>query len=249
MLGQYVAGGGSIYASDFAADYIYEAFPDMFGYRGDGKKGELKARVIDRGLAQTLGEEILLNFDMPYWRMITFLKAGHHKYLVDSNGRPLLASFRYGQGQVVFTSFHNHAQPTQMEKKLLQFLVLKPLTSQVSARLEKLSEKQKGEIQETPAQAGLSKREDHRAYQNPVKQDLSFSVNWTGEACFRLTVYRPSGNIFNQMEASSPPCMIKVPQAEPGMWRYTVFPIKVPHQGFPYTAVAGPEKYLLQALP
>ena len=46
-----VAGGGALYCSDYAADYVAAAFPSLVTFGGkQGSEGKLMARVVDLGL-------------------------------------------------------------------------------------------------------------------------------------------------------------------------------------------------------
>jgi len=246
VLRQYVAEGGSIYSSDFAASYIQKAFPEHFQYRGDGHVGHLTADVVDKGLQQVLGNRVKLTFDMPDWRVITYLSSRHRKYLV-SDGKPLLVSFPHGKGQVFYTSFHSHAQPTSQEEALLNFLILKPLAMNTAPRFELLSEAGRRSLQDIPllASPGLTKTFN---YQNSRTQTLLFVINWAGQAEFGFSVYHPSGQKFSSVRCTDAPGVIRCPDAEPGDWKYTIECLKIPHANFHYTATVGTDEVML-ALP
>lgn len=250
VLRDYVALGGSIYASDYAASYVNQAFPNYFNYRAGGEAGSCLAEVTDKGLEQLLGKTINLTFDLGNWRLITYLASGHRKYLVDaSTKRPLMVSFRHEQGQVVYTSFHNHAQPTETEKKLLEVLVLKPIVAQASARTETMREDEIAQLAEIPSMAYPEQKYSY-FYHNPTSQNLVFIVNWSGSgAGFRLSVWHPSAALCGENESEEPPCRILAAGAEPGLWRYEVGVLKIPYPGFPYVTMAGPEGVLSKALP
>ena len=59
---------------------------------------------------------------------------------------PLLVSFSYGKGEVIYTSFHNHAQADEKQEILLNYLVLKSLSSASKIPVLVLA-KQKGMLQ------------------------------------------------------------------------------------------------------
>jgi hypothetical protein len=48
---------------------------------------------------------------------------------------PLVVSFPYGRGFVVYTAFHNKAQPTEIERRLIEFLAIRPLTMRLSQQV------------------------------------------------------------------------------------------------------------------
>jgi hypothetical protein len=79
---------------------------------------------------------------------------------------------------------------------------------------------------------------------------LMFVVTWShGQAEFRLSVWRPNGQLFNTVQSSAPPCVIGVPQAEAGVWKYEVVPVRVPYPQFIYVTSAAPQELITKALP
>ena len=86
-----------------------------------------------------------LEFNLDQWRTAAFggervkvlMKA---KYITQQEKRsetPLLVKFGFDKGTVIFTSFHNAAQNSELERKLLQYLVFTAVTVQVEAELLK----------------------------------------------------------------------------------------------------------------
>lgn len=142
----FVSGGGTLYASDWASDVVAAAFGDLveFGPR-DGETGTVSAKISDHYLARRLGNSIRLNFDAGGWVRVTGFPRDAQTYITDDENRPLAIGFMAGQGRVVYTSFHHHAQlsgaqPSD-EEKILDWLVTLPTqhrlllaTSQVQAR-------------------------------------------------------------------------------------------------------------------
>jgi hypothetical protein len=250
-LREYVAGGGSLYASDFAAYYVHEAFPELFSYQHGGSKGKVIATVVDRGLQALMGRTIELIFDIGDWRMPSSLSSDCRSYVI-AGTTPVVISFRCGRGQVVFTSFHNRAQPTESERKLLSFLVLKPMAATASLDISGVGRRALEQLQEIP---GLAK-EGGKIYWYRYKvsdssaASLMFMVTWgPGTAEFRLSVWRPDGQLFKTVQNSAPPCIIGVPQAEAGVWKYEVVPVRVPYPQFVYVTSAAPQELITKALP
>jgi hypothetical protein len=66
---------------------------------------------------------------MSAWFQVTALHAHDTKVYLHSEKKPLLLSWRFGRGQVLFTSFHNSAQPGRAIEQLIKFLVVRPLVS------------------------------------------------------------------------------------------------------------------------
>jgi hypothetical protein len=144
-IAQYVAEGGVLYASDYACDVVQAAFPRMldFGFSGVfALWGEtVNATVVDPTLADVVGTQVRLHFDLPAWRHVAAWHQPCRVYLTANSlgsQRALLVSFAYGRGFVVYTAFHNKAQPSATERRLIEFLALRPLTMQLSRQVTQL---------------------------------------------------------------------------------------------------------------
>jgi hypothetical protein len=129
-LAGFVAGGGTLYASDWAGAYIQAAFPSILSGEHSGGTGTVRASVLQGDVRRMLGSaHLTLRFDMPSWYRVSRFSpeaSAGEVYLAEGR-RPLMLAFRHGRGQVVFTSFHNRAQPGEMIDKLLRFLILVPV--------------------------------------------------------------------------------------------------------------------------
>ncbi len=139
---RYVAEGGILYASDYACDVVKAAFSNIldFGFSGIlAFLGEtVDAKVVDPTLLDLVGSQVRLNFDLPAWRHVASWHPSCRVYLVTEGWmgqKALLVSFTYGQGFVIYTSFHNKAQPSEMERRLIEFLAIRPLTARLSRQI------------------------------------------------------------------------------------------------------------------
>jgi len=128
VLAEFVRSGGCLYASDHADDVVNRAFPNLFTFGGrTGHAGPVTAAVVDPELAAVVGRDITVHFDMGAWTVLhrcegdTLLRATSGAY----SGLPVMAYAEYGAGSVFYTCFHNRAQASEQEKRLLQLLVLK----------------------------------------------------------------------------------------------------------------------------
>lgn len=237
-LERYVADGGTIYASDYASDYIAVAFPKAVQFAGrHGKKGKITAYIVDKGVRALMGEKIQLNFDMGSWEQIKSVGEGVHVY-IEHAGRPILVSFEHGRGQVIYTCFHNHAQVTDQEARLLRYLVIKPLMARASAELIDFVWGEKKELQETVGTVTAGEVSPWYDYDFTSGGALMAMLNWKGDACLRIEVRGPDGSW--QEESKSPPLAINVPSARPGHWRYRVTGKDVPIKNFPFAILIGP---------
>ncbi len=129
QLRNYVKKGGLLYASDLTSKHIIEAWPDLMTVNNNTVPCTIRAKIVDPDLRQYLGSTIDVEFDMGVWSKVVGQSKG--KILMQSaeEGFPIMLEFSLGQGKVFYTSFHNHAQTDEAEKKLLQLLVIKQVSS------------------------------------------------------------------------------------------------------------------------
>ena len=242
--------GGTIYASDWRYDAIAAAFPDFASTRlkGEGRGQMLDARVVDPGLRDALNSATIpLRFDLDKWKTAAF--AGDRvKVLVEGSYQrqqfgiaeaPLLVKFQFGKGTVIFTSFHNEAQNSVIEQKLLKYLVF----SAVTAQLE-------NQVNQSLVQGGFSPQKQNllsASRENP-KASYSYQATKAGKILFvlgfddrgaklRLTVVSPAGKTTTREGGST----FEIPEVStgPGEWRYTVEALSVPFQDFPFTVTVA----------
>ncbi len=127
-LDTFVSRGGSAIVSDLASPTIAELTNAWFI---DGSMGgTVEADIVDDELERLLGQPTA---------PIT-LTGGYHEpsrlphsssiYLRERDGgTPLAFSFPYGDGEFVFTAFHNHEQTSEVEEALFAFLLMVPIAS------------------------------------------------------------------------------------------------------------------------
>lgn len=127
----YVSMGGRLYVSDWDWLFIEEPFPNAIDFTGEDKAtfevlqggvGFRPARVVDPELASLLGEDrVTLNFDYPDWAIMEDVSPDARVFLrgdiATVRGElkqdvPLLMSVPYGDGEIIFTSYHIHRNET-----------------------------------------------------------------------------------------------------------------------------------------
>lgn len=238
-LQSYVAGGGALYASDWASDFIAAAFGEYVDLGGfDGHAQTVQAAVMDAGLQATLGKIVQLRFDAGGWRTIAEAKKSQTHIALDE--KPILVSFDYGLGHVVFTCFHNHkALPNQNEAALLQYLILKPLTAQASAPAKQaISLDLAREFMFT-----LSANQTSQWFEYPAVggEPLTFALSWQGEAQCELEVQASDGNS-QQTVGSQSPLRWSVPLAASGVYRARARGVAMAAPNTPMHLLIGPPK-------
>ena len=248
-LRDFVRDGGTLYVSDLHFDVLVIAFPEFIDDHaaGRGTIQTVNARVVDEGLQKQLGDEISLRFDMRAWRPAAFRQSKVTTYLegeyelVDGATRngPLLVSFSYGKGTVIFTSFHNEAQHSDLETLLLRYLVFASVTAREQEEARQVLVK--GGF--SPSQRNLLalSTEDQPVadfYQNENTGTLQFVLGFANRGAeLKLTLTSPKGKKYE--ESGRETFSIGIDRAEAGKWQYTITPVKVPFRNFPFTLTIG----------
>jgi hypothetical protein len=150
-LQDFVAAGGSVYASDWASEVLREAFPGRLNFHGNddtfgaarigNSNTSQSASVLDTGLAAALGTStVTINLDLPSWVVLDtqtsqpsdlrVLVRGNISYSggffggsSTLNNSPLIVQFTMGTGRVLFTSAHNEGQNTPDLEEILRYIV------------------------------------------------------------------------------------------------------------------------------
>jgi hypothetical protein len=256
---RFVKRGGTLYASDWRFDDIARAFPAFVdrSLAGDGMgQQRVVADVVDPGLKDFVGPNVPLFFDLNAWKTaafagpnVTTLLKGQYRQMRVVNNRvvpagmaeaPLLVKFQVGKGTVIFTSFHNEKQNSDIEKKLLQFLVftliVADIDAQVTAEIREAGFKpQKSNLLTTTKENSVKHKFQH-AQPGPLRVTLGFR---DAGATLQLTIISPDGRSFTWKGTST--ATLEVPDAVIGEWSYTVTAVNIP-DNFPFTVTISQKK-------
>lgn len=247
-LRKFVEMGGTLYASDLRGDLLVNAFSEFRARAAilPGVPQDIDASVTDKGLQTYLDRKMIpLKFEAPGWRPAAFdsarvtvyLKGVYRNNLGQQFTVPLMVKFRVKRGTVIFTSFHNSRNDSEIVKKVLEFLVFSSVNARSEARLKELMQQSQFTPQDlhtvlvcadTPVQA------IHQHKGGGLQIALGFE---NLGAKLKLTLHSPSGRKIEHEDQGI--YLIEVPQAEPGAWRYVVTPIEVPYPNFPVVAAVG----------
>lgn len=249
VLRGFVSNGGTLYASDLHYNLIARCFPEYVdeALLDRGVPQAVAADVIDAGLKESIGDTIELAFDQPDWRPAAFSADNVTTFLrgdiVTVDGSrvtvPLLVRFSLGEGNVIFTSFHNEKQQSEKELELLKFLIFSAVTAGVDA-----------DASRTMARGGFSQTKknlfsastDSEAvsaiYANESISDLQFILAFADQgAILELLVEGPGG--IQESRQGTSTIMVEIPGAAVGDWKYTIRAVKVPSENFPFTITVG----------
>lgn len=257
-LQEFVQKGGSLYASDYAYAYVNEAFPGFINFYDDpyiGYGGYVEADVVDPGLANYLNPDappatIDLHFDLGAWVPVESVAENTQIYLRGDietgdgpkQDSPLTVSFRpYADspGTVIYTAFHNEEQLTEMQEKLLVYLVLIPKTSDIVDQLHQFLKDAGYDVTQTNINT-INPGQTSPKFSYTLNQlgDLIFGINWAGSE-LKLSVFKPDGTLYDEVSGDSPPYMIEIKDAQAGVWQYQVTGVDVPQDNYPYVVAIG----------
>lgn len=248
-LREFVGRGGTLYASDWQFSMLTFAFEEFVdpNLAIDGAKQTVVAHAEDESLRKVVGDRLELKFDLSAWkpaafggRTVSVLLSGDYK---TTDGRtlhaPLLIKFPYERGTVIFTSFHNEKQNSELETKLLKYLVFTTVLAKTEAKMSetlvKGGFKQAGRSLLSVSSGAPSVTETyHCAKTGPLRFSLGFENR---NAKMKLTVVGPDGETHEQEGAS--PLVVDIPEGSVGDWKYTITALKTPYDNFPYALSIG----------
>ncbi|MCI0459241.1 MAG: hypothetical protein L0Z62_19995, partial [Gemmataceae bacterium] len=249
-LRQYVERGGTLYASDLRLDALAGAFPDYIDRSQLGRSGDeqtVPARVVNPGLREVLGEAVKLRFNASRWKPAAFLPdkvttylEGEYRLLggVKVQG-PLLVKFAHGKGAVIFTAFHNSAQNSELERKLLEYLVFTAVTVQVESNMRKHM-LASGFVPQDTARLAVTAGQTTPAhtYANPTVGPMQFALGFESKGVkVRLTLTGPRGQQVEHEDSKS--FVVQIASASAGPWRWAVTADRAPFPNYPLTLTVG----------
>ncbi|MFC1996967.1 family 16 glycoside hydrolase [Chloroflexota bacterium] len=258
-LRQFVSSGGSFYASDWAYTYVSNAFPNYINFYGAnpkiGSSGYVNADIVDVGLANYLNPDnppnsVNLKYNLSSWVVIDNVAPNTTVHLqgdvktsgVVLNNKPLTVSFSpfpENSGKVIYTTFHNEAQLNDLQKKLLEYFVLIPTTSNLADEAEQVVSAKGAYIKQTNINTiDPGETSSPFSYYLSEESDLVISMNWPG-SYMRMSIQSPDGSPPNVVEGFSPPIYVEIQDAQPGLWQYQVTAVDVPYNNYPYVVILG----------
>lgn len=139
-IGNYVKGGGKIYASDYAFGYIAPQCETGYGnifesnniiigkdemcLAMNGNEQTITGDVADEDLANIIGEKAEIVFDLGGWAMVHPTPSFKGNVLVEGDNSAVLAfSQKIGEGQLLYTTFHNEANISEDMEAILEFFI------------------------------------------------------------------------------------------------------------------------------
>jgi uncharacterized protein YegL len=239
-LRKFVETGGSMYVSDLSYSVIDLLFPGKVRFGTVEYNSNITGEVKDPGLKEIIGKSIKLHMDYTSAAGVNSVNNDTQVLIEGSRkgGRekhPFLISFSYGEGQVIYTVFHNAKQVNETEKKLLNYLIFRPIMSGAANKATALVQAQMA----TPGKeifASINNGETSSRYgvQITTPQTVLFVLSWEEKSVLGLQVWDPSGKMVKEQFSDKNPLTIEVPAAQSGTWSCAVKAQNVPHRNFPF---------------
>jgi len=251
-LRRFVAGGGTLYVSDWQFQLISIAFEEMLDKRklAKGRSGLVTANVVDPGLRHRLGGNIPLHFDKDGWypaafkgpRVNALLTASFETSTGEIMSAPLLVKFPFEKGTVIFTSFHNEKQDSETEMELLRYLVFATMTARTDANIKRTMVRGGfSPVDRNLLSVSQKDRSVTQTYVCPGGRDLQFIMGFAPHGAeMKLEISGPGG--YRDEKTGTSTFKIEIPDAADGQWEYTVTPLKVPYENFPFTLTVGEKR-------
>jgi hypothetical protein len=247
----YVERGGVVYASDWAGFVIQNAFPEYLRLASDrGRVQIVEATVVDQALASVVGSKLSLRFNAEQWVAIDAVSRGVTVHLIGDyvgmsgevhRAKPLLISFRHGNGYVIFTSFHNEPQLSETERKLLQFLVIRPVTFDLTKQADSLLLSRRS----SPAQefvGTVSSGMSSPPYALSLNEDgrLFVVLSWHGgDGEFEIQLRTEQGELVEKLHGRKSPLSVETKRLRAGMYYLHLFAQRAPVENTPFVIRVG----------
>jgi hypothetical protein len=179
-LREYISSGGLLYLSDLEMPLLWILFPDEFPFDLNyyGIEGTITADVTFNDLSSFIGKstvDIFFNFDD--WmglidqtlsdEIVVLLRGDYLAYDFDMDdeflvsNEPLAILYRYGEGALIFTSFHNTGAATTDQRSVLNFYVFGFGGFDVQAELQPFAVQSYPEIKAGSREMNQSIRREH----------------------------------------------------------------------------------------
>lgn len=270
VIRQFVAQGGSLYASDWAGAVIHEAFPGILEFDQMGEEGVLDCRVRDPGLCEMIGRQIRIHFDLGGWWRVRRAAPLARVFVEgqleaidgwDDDGEedrpigrpwssqseglaPIVVSFPHGEGHVTYTCFHNEAQVSEAEQKLLRFLVLRPVLARTAAAAQATIQAESNiPVREILGTVRVGHSSDIYALRTDVSCALTCLLSWDRPGRLRLLLRDGSGRIARKVEGDGSPLTCNIPGERTGVWTCQVEGLTGFEGGIPFVVtVARPTR-------
>jgi hypothetical protein len=188
-LREYISSGGLLYLSDLEMPLLWMLFPDEFEYDKNhfGVEGTIEAEVTFDDLASFIGKSTVdIHFNLDDWMGLidqtlsdeieVLLRGDYLTYdfwtddEIPVENEPLAILYRYGEGALIFTSFHNTGAATTDQRSVLNFYVFGFGGFDTQANLQPFADQHYPEINAGNREVNQSTRRDHAEAHSRVRE-------------------------------------------------------------------------------
>jgi molecular chaperone DnaK len=140
VLQDFVKSGGVLYVSDYAFENINQIFPGMIKFAGRiGVGGNHNVTIVDDELAKvTGGKKHKAEFGPAY--VAAHNVAANCTVHIKKGEEPVLVSFPFGEGRVVYTAFHNAPDLSESMLRVVSYIMLQTISFASSTPLVEIVE-------------------------------------------------------------------------------------------------------------
>lgn len=250
---KFVEEGGTIYASDYAYAYVKEAFPGYLLFPDTptiGSAQKVNAIITDLGMANYIGmNNIEINYDLGSWVVIdsvssevtTHVKGSYYDYSSNDlkTDKPLLVSFPYGKGKVIYTTFHNERQLASEVTKILEYLVLKVTQNIPESNVNDVLNSFDYSMFSTMFST-LDQNEESQIFKFSCKEGRDYILTMDSYGgYYNIDLYKPDGNLYATIENPTLSNGIQIMNPEAGEWGYKVSAKEVYFEDTPFVVGIG----------
>ena len=233
-------------------------------WAGIGNAGGYDATVTDSGLASVLGKKtIQINFDKSGWELVKDVGSGTQVYIrgpasyydedqendIRVSDIPYVVSFSEGDGEVLFTAFHNETQITRDVEKMLDWFATRTRSSKLARATREIARKDKDDkvLQEIVDTIGSGQEKTYEF--KASGKGFGLIVNFEGGAELSLEVIAPDGSTVASEKVTEPPYIKEKIDAKEGTYKFRVKGEKISENNMPIVlSVFGSEKAAVEPI-
>jgi len=233
-------------------------------WAGIGNAGGYDATVTDSGLASVLGKKtIQINFDKSGWELVKDVGSGTQVYIrgpasyydedqgkdIHVSDIPYVVSFSEGDGEVLFTAFHNETQITEDVEKMLDWFATRTRSSKLARATREIARKDKDDkvLQEIVDTIGSGQEKTYEF--KASGRDFGLIVNFEGGAELLVEVIAPDGSTVASEKVTEPPYIKEKIDAKGGTYKFIVKGEKISENNMPIVlSVFGSEKAAVEPI-
>lgn len=246
----FVSKGGALYISDLSSSFLEKVFPEKAQFGIVEYDENVEVDIKDPGLMEIVGRSVKLHMNITSAMGIQsvssdvqILMEGYQRKANKKQKFPYLISFYYGDGQVIYTVFHNSQQTSSIEQKLLNYLVFRPLLVQQARAAAKLAEIQMADLGK---EIFSSVNKNQLSHSFGAKLSLGstgiFVLSWEESEKLSLKIKDPQNKVVSSQISNKSPVVIETPITEAGLWSCEIEALQAQSKNIPFVLTIASRK-------